>query len=121
MKQQAAQLKLFFSGFGLPAYTRMNVPDEVELPYIAYDLTEPRWDQQGNMTAQVYYPKDNLEELLTKADDICAAIGEGLEITMSSGYLMLYLATPQQQRMSDEETESILISLLINSYHSPGV
>ena len=121
MKETAAKLKSFFQGFDLPAYSRDNIPDTVEIPYITFDLIEPRWDTQGNMTAQVYYPKGWIEELLTKADEICAAIGEGLEITMSSGYLMLYLATPQQQRMSDKETESILISLLINSYHLPGV
>lgn len=120
MKAAAAQLKLFFSGFGLPAYARENVPDEVTLPYIAYDLAEPRWDQQGNMSCQVYYPKKNLEDLLGKADEICSAIGEGLEITLTNGYLMLYPGHPLQQKMNDEYTESIYISLLINGYHQPG-
>lgn len=121
MKAAAAQLKLFFSGFGLPAYARDDVPDEVPLPYIAYDLVEPRWDQLGNMSCQVYYKKKSLEELLDKADEIVAEIGEGLEITLSSGYLMLYVGQPAQQKMSDEYTESIYISLLINGYHQPGV
>lgn len=121
MKQQAAELKQFFSGFQLPAYSRQNVPDEVTLPYIAYDLVEPRWDQQANMNCQVYYPRDTIEELLTKADEIKAAIGHGLKITMQDGYIMLYLANLQGQQMTDEMTDSVIISLLINSYHQPGV
>ena len=121
MKQQAAKLKLFFSEFGLHAYTRQNIPDEVELPYIAYDLIEPRWDQQANMNCQVYYPKDHVEELLTKADEIKAAISYGMQITMPEGYIMLYLGTPQGQQMTDEMTDSVIIPILINSYHQPGV
>ena len=120
MKQFAAKLKLFFSGFGLPAYARQSIPDEVNLPYIAYDLINPRWDQQANMTCQIYYPKNQLEELLTKADEVLAAIGEGLQITMPEGYLMLYLAEQQAQMISDDWTQSAYISLLINSYNTPG-
>ena len=120
MKETAAKLKLFFSGFGIPAYARLNIPDEVELPYIAYDLTEPRWDQQANTSCQIYYPKHQLEQLLTKADEVMAAIGEGIEITLPNGYLMLYLAEQQAQTVSDDMTDSAYLSLLINSYNTPG-
>ena len=121
MKEVAAKLKLFFSGFELPAYTRQNVPDEVEIPYIAYDLVEPRWDRQANMNCQVYYPKKHVEELLTKADEIKAAIGHGIRITMSEGCIVLYLGNQQGQQVTDEMTDSVIISILINSYHMPGV
>lgn len=119
MKEVAAKLKLFFSGFSLPAYIRSDIPDEVELPYIAYDLTVPRWDVQSNISCQVYYPKNQLGDLLTKADEIRAAIGPGLQIILSSGYVMLYLAD-QSERMSDDYSESVYIPLNINSYHLPG-
>ena len=120
MKEVAAKLKLFFSGFGLPAYTRHNVPDEVEIPYIAYDLVIPRWNYQANMNCQVYYPKDHVEELLTKADEIKATIGHGLQITMPEGYIMLYLGDIQGQQMTDTETDSVIISMLINVFNQPG-
>lgn len=120
MRQTAAQLKLFFSDFGLPAYARADIPDDVELPYIAYDLVEPTWDQQANMSCQVYYPKGMLEELLTKADEIAAVIGHGIEITLTDGYLMLY-RTGQNGKQNDEWSESIYIPLLMNAYHQPGV
>ena len=120
MKAQAAQLKLFFSGFSLPAYARQSIPDTVTLPYIAYDLIEPRWDQQANMSCQVYYPKEQLEELLTKADEIKAAIGQGKQITLTNGYLMIYLDNVQDQTLTDEYSQSAYISLIINAYHLPG-
>lgn len=120
MKETAAKLKLFFSGFDIPAYARQSIPDEVELPYIAYDLAEPRWDQQGNMSCQVYYPKNQLGDLLTKTDAVMAAIGEGIRIEMTGGYLVLYLASQQAQMMNDDLSQSMYISLLINSYHKPG-
>ena len=121
MKSQASKLKLFFSGFGLPAYARQSIPDEVAIPYITYDLIEPRWDQQGNMSCQVYYPKNQLEELLTKADEIKAAIVNGKRIDMPGGYVVIYNAETQDQYIADEYTQSAYISLLINAYHMPGV
>lgn len=120
MKETASTLKSFFREFGIPAYARNKIPDEVTIPYIAYDLIEPRWNEQGNASCQVYYPKNQSEELLTKADEILAAIGEGVKITMPGGYLILYLAETQGQEMADTETDSIYISLIINSYHTPG-
>lgn len=118
MKEIAINLKSFFSEFGIPAYVRTNVPQGVDLPYIAYDLVEPRWDTQANMSCQVYYPKNQLEGLLTKADQILAAIGEGLKITMPGGYLYLYLDL--KSHMTDDYSESIYIALVMNAYHLPG-
>lgn len=120
MIDTAAKLKLFFSGFGLPAYIPQGVPDGANPPYITYLLNEPRWDTQGNTYCQVWYPKGKLEELLTKADEIMQAIGEGTQIELPDGYLMLYLASNQAQITSDEWTISAYIGLLINSYHQPG-
>ena len=120
MKETAAKLKLFFSGFGLKAYLPDSVPEGELPPYITYNLTEPDWRTQGNTYCQVWYPKGRMEELLTTADEILAAIGEGVKIVTPEGYIMLYLAQPQGQFISDEWTNSVYISLLINSYHTPG-
>ena len=120
MKETAAKLKLFFSGFGLPAYIPQGMPDDSIPPYITYLLSEPSWDTQGSTYCQIWYPKGRMEELLTKADEIIAAIGEGVQITLPNGYLMLYLASNKAQITSDEWTISAYISLLINSYHTPG-
>ena len=120
MIETAAKLKWFFSGFGLKAYLPQSVPEDERPPYITYNLSEPEWDTQGSTYCQVWYPKGRMEELLQKADEIMAAVGAGVKITMPSGYLMLYLAQQQCQFMSDEWTNSVYIGLLINSYHTPG-
>lgn len=120
MLNTAKTLKTFFSGFGLPAYTLDSVPDNVELPYISYPLTEPEWNEQTNFYCQVWYLKKNLTALITKADQILAAIGTGVTIPMSGGYLAIYPSTPQMQIRTDEQTQCAYISLALNAYHMPG-
>lgn len=120
MLNTAAKLKAFFAGFGLPAYTLASVPEEVELPYISYRLIEPEWDKQADTYCQVFYPKNRLEALLTKADQIAAAIGTGHQIKMPGGYIVLYPAENFIQIMSDAHTQSAYISLIIKAYHKPG-
>lgn len=120
MRNVAITLKSFFSGFGIPAYTLDSVPDNVTLPYITYPLTEPEWSGQGNFYCQVWYPKNQLADLLTKADQITAAIGQGIKIEHGAGYVVLYPATPLIQILSDDYSQSAYINLLINAYQMPG-
>ena len=119
MKETAAKLKLFFSGFGLPAYTLRSVPETVTLPYIVYSIVEPRWDVPASFYAQVHYPKNMLEDLLTKADEIIAEIGEGHEITLPNGYLMIYHDN-QRSITGDDEVQSAYIPLILRAYKQPG-
>ena len=53
MYRAAAQLKRFFSGFGLPAYQEGTVPDDAVLPYITYSIAAPEWNQKASMFARV--------------------------------------------------------------------
>lgn len=120
MLNTAKTLKTFFSGFGIPAYTLESVPEEVELPYVTYPLVEPEWGEQANFYCQVWYRKNNLGELLAKADQILAAIGTGITIPMTGGYLAIYPSTPQMQTMTDDYAQSVYINLAINAYQMPG-
>ena len=120
MINTAATLKTFFSGFDLPAYTLESVPDEVTLPYITYPLYEPEWNEQTSFYVQVWYPKNQLAKLLAKADQITAAIGTGKQFDQPGGYVVIYPTTPLIQILTDEETQSAYINLLINAYHMPG-
>ena len=120
MLNTAAKLKMFFSGFGLPAYTLQSIPDDVQLPYITYPLTEPEWDKQETFYCQVWYPKNRLEDLITKADQIMAAIGTMKKIKKPGGYLVMYPGTPNIQIYSDEYSQSAYISLILNAYQLPG-
>ena len=120
MINTAMTLKAFFSSFGLPAYTLESVPETVSLPYITFPLLEPEWNEQASFYCQVWYPKKHLEELLTKADEIVAAIGTGKTFEQTGGYLVIYPSTPLVQVLNDEYTQSAYIMLTINAYHLPG-
>ena len=120
MLNTASTLKTFYSSFDLPAYTLESVPDEVELPYITFPLTEPEWNRQSDTYCQVWYPKNRLGDLLTKADQIVAAIGEMKQFDQTGGYVVLYPSTPLIQILTDEYSQSAYINLLINAYHMPG-
>lgn len=120
MLNTAAKLKTFFSGFGIPAYTTDSVPETVELPYITYQLVEPEWNAQASLFCQVWYPKKQLEALLTKADAVAAAIGTCWKTDMPGGYLVLYPSSPLIQILSDDYSQRAYISLIINAYHLPG-
>lgn len=120
MLETAKTLKTFFSSFDLPAYTLESVPEDVQLPYITYPLTEPEWSEQASFYAQVWYPKKRLADLLAKADEITAAIGTMKEFEQDGGYIVLYPSTPLIQILSDDYSQSAYITLSINAYHMPG-
>lgn len=120
MLNTATTLKEFLGGFGIPAYTLDSVPENVDLPYITYPLTEPEWSEQTNFYCQIWYRKNNLGALLAKADQVVEAIGTGIQIPMTGGYLAIYPSTPLMQTMTDDFAQSVYISLVINAYHMPG-
>jgi hypothetical protein len=121
MYSTAKALKTFFSGFDLPAYAVNSVPESVSLPYITYPLTEPEWDEQATFYCQVWYPKKHLTALLSKADQIVAAIGMGAKFDLGEGYLVLYPSTPLIQILTDDDTQRAYINLIIKAYHTPGI
>jgi hypothetical protein len=116
----AQTLKTFFSGFGIPAYAQSSVPEKTELPYITYPLVEPEWNEQATFYCQVWYRKNSLGALLAKADQIMAAIGTGIVVPMTGGYLAIYPSTPQTQIRTDDYSQSAYINLAINAYQMPG-
>lgn len=120
MLNTAKILKIFFSGFGLPAYVQNCVPDNTELPYITYSLVEPEWDEQGSFFCQVWYRKNNFLALITKADQIVSAIGDGIRFDFNGGILEIFPSNPKIQTLTDEDSQRAYISLVIRAYHMPG-
>ena len=120
MLNTARTLKTFFSSFSIPAYTLESVPENTPLPYITYPLTEPEWNEQSSFYCQVWYPKNRLADLLSKADQIAAAIGVEKKFEQPGGYLVIYPSTPLIQILTDDDTQSAYINLAINAYHLPG-
>ena len=120
MRQAAAALKDFFSGFDLPAYAVNSVPDDVELPYITYSIAQPEWDQKASLYAQVWDRTRSNETILRVADEITAAIGVEKIIDLDAGYLVIWPETPLIQLMADGDIRSAYINLSVNAYHMPG-
>ena len=120
MYQAAAALKTFFSGFGLPAFTEDTVPEEAQLPYITYSASVPEWNQKATMYAQVWNRTRSNTGIIEKADQITAAIGEGLRIPLDGGYLVIWPESPLVQILVDGDFRSAYINLSINAYNMPG-
>jgi len=121
MYQAAAALKSFFSGFGLPAYAVNTVPEGVQLPYITYSISVPEWNQKATMYAQVWDRSWSNTTIIRVADQITAAIRDGLKIDLEDGYLVIWPESPLCQIMTDGDYRSVYINLSINAYHYPGV
>lgn len=121
MYQGAAALKRFFSGFGLPAYHVSTVPEDVDLPYIAYSLAEPEWNQKASLYAQVWDRSTSNLGIIGMADQITRAIGEGIKLPIDGGYLVIWPETPLIQIQVDGDYRYAYINLSINAYHLPGV
>lgn len=120
MYNAAATLKTFFSGFGLPAYQEGSVPDDVELPYITFSLSEPEWNTKASMYARVWDRTTTNAPIIRIADQIARAIGIQKRLPMDGGYLIIWPETPLVQVLVDGDIRSAYINLSINSYQMPG-
>ena len=120
MRDTAAALKAFFSGFGLPAYAVGSVPKGVELPYITFPLAEPEWHTKATFYAQIWVRDTENAALFAKADEILRAIGTGRRLFTDAGVIVLWPESPAMQLMVDGEIRSAYLNFSINSYHLPG-
>lgn len=121
MYKAAEALKTFFSGFDIPAYQVGSIPEDVVLPYVAYSLNIPEWNQKASMYAQVWDRTRSNTGIIYKADQITRAIGEGRKIEFDGGYLVIWPESPLVQIMTDGDFRAAYINLSINAYNKPGV
>ncbi len=119
----AKALLEFLSGFGIAAYAENTIPDDAELPYLTFPLREPEWGRKTTFYVNVYYRNQtsNLQSL-TKADEIVAAIGEGIRLPCDGGYIALWPETPLVQELPpDNDVRGAYINLSLNAYHMHGI
>lgn len=108
----------FVSKFGLPAYVEGYVPDDAKLPYITYTLVEPDWREQASFTMRVWYKSTSYSEINAKIDEISKAIGGGICIPNSDGYIIIYKDTVFSQFQpydSDSNVKVAYLSMILNA------
>ena len=120
MRATAKALKRFVGGFGLPAYMKGSVPDNITVPYLVYPLTEPEWNQKATFYIQGWYRSTDLTALTEKADQIVKEIGVGVTLTTDGGYLVIYPESPLIQIETADDFRYFYINLSINAYQMPG-
>ena len=113
-------LNTWLSQFGT-FYNEGDIPDEAELPYGTVPIREPEWNQKTTFWIKYYERTTDSTSVLAKADQITAAIGTGVIIPYTGGYLVLWPETPLIQIIVDGDVRYAYINLSMNSYHTPGV
>lgn len=122
MRNTAATLKTFFGGFGIPAYSETSVPDDVQLPYITYPIKEPEWRKPTSFYIVLWSRTNGYADVLTKADQITAAIGEGVSLEADGGWVVIRPDNPLTQEMKDNENDikAVYINLQLNAFRKAG-
>lgn len=122
MTKTAQTLAGWLSGFGLPVYLDSDVPDGADPPYITIPLADPYWDRKTSYQFNVWYRTTSNYPPMQKADEILAAVGEGVRLYFDGGLLVLR-ADPDTptQIMADGDYRCARVSLTLNAYHLPGV
>lgn len=122
MTEVAQALYTFYSGFDIPAYTENNVPEDAGNRYITYSLVQPDWRENAIHYARVWDYNTSSAWCLSKADEILAAIGEGISIQTDHGCVVLRPGTPLVQEMIGEQKtdRSAFINLQINAFQTKG-
>ena len=106
---KGAALYRFFSGFGMTAYASASVPDDVEFPYLTYDLVTSAWESDlVSLTVNLWYYTESEAEPNAKAREISEALGMGGRVLpCDGGYIWLKRGSPWCQSLSDETDKNI--------------
>jgi len=120
MYKAAQALDEFFNGFGIDAWEEDTVPEDQAVPYITYSVSVPEWNQKATMYARIWDRSKSNERIVRVADQITAAVGQGLKLPLNPGYLVIWPETPLTQIVVDGDYRYAYINLSINCYQMPG-
>ena len=101
----------FWSGFGLPAYDELTVPDDAQMPYLTYQAVSGNLDAQSIVTANLWYRSNSWAEISQKADAIASAIYNDPRsaIPIDDGYMKVRLpdGTMHSDRMDEPNDKQV--------------
>lgn len=120
MAATAQALNTFFNSFSVPAYMNNSVPDDAPIRHITYPVYDPEWSQKHTLYCEVWDRTTNNEWILSKADEICRRIGEGILLACDGGCLRINLENPIVQIRVSGDLRSAYINMSLNAFHLPG-
>lgn len=119
MKETTRVLKGFFGSFGIPAYSKNNIPDGVAMPYITYEVKNPAPLSRTLLHAWVFYRGTTLTDILAKCDEIEAAVRDGVSVQTDTGAVRLFLddSTPfaQEQPDPDKNVRAMYLTMILHA------
>ncbi|MBR2571921.1 MAG: hypothetical protein IKE30_07310 [Clostridia bacterium] len=119
MIQTARALNAFFGSFGIPAYSRNNVPPGARMPYITYELRFPGPLSKTALRAWVWYPGTAFSGLLEKCGEIESALRGGASVRTPGGAVRLFadgrVAFAQEQPDPDKSVRVMLLSMILHA------
>lgn len=126
MTEIAKALYAFYSQFGIPAYAEDSVPDDPDdpkanPPYITYTVPQSGVFESATHQVRIWYPTDkgapSNVQVNAKADEIIAAIGQGVKLKAGRGYVCIYPGVPlAQMQPADDALRIVYINLELKSY-----
>lgn len=104
-----AMIYTFLSGFNIPAYAATSVPDDVEFPYLTYELVMGDFvDGELAMAVNLWYRGDSEAEPNAKAREIAERITSGGRIiAFDGGAVWIKKGSPFCQSMGDTADDKI--------------
>lgn len=117
MTEIAKALYAFYSNFGIDAYTEDGVPSEATLPYITYTMPQSEVFSSATHQVRVWYYGTSNTNANAKADEILAAIGQGIRLKAGHGFICIYPGSPlAQMQPADDTMRIVYINLELRSY-----
>lgn len=104
----------FWSSFGIPAYDVNTVPDNAQLPYITYDVSNDYFDAEIMQVASIWYRSTSWTEITAKEQEIAEYIGRGgRNLICDGGAVWIKRRSPWAQRMADP-SDSMIRRIVLN-------
>lgn len=98
----------FWNGFGLPAYDETDVPDDAQLPYITYEVSNDYFGGVLAQAASVWYRSSSWVAVTEKEQQIADYIGRGGRmVAFDGGAFWIKRGEPWAQRMGDPDDDMI--------------
>ena len=108
-------LHSFWSGFGWTAYDATTVPDNAQLPYITYEVSDSDFGGFVALTANLWTRSTSWAEITQKELEIAEYIGRGgLMIPYQDGAFWVQKGRPWSTRLSDDNGDDSIRRIVLN-------